>query len=152
MKYALLLIIILFQFINPTFSQVEFMGYLMDEDSKKITNVTIKLYQQNQLIETKSYSKKFTFDLELERYYTLELFKEGFIPKRIAISTFEGSKGSEPFMFVMELLKERKGVDNSDLDFPSALIEYKKNRGEYTFNNTYSKSVKKEHAEALKQK
>jgi len=149
MKYIITLSIVLFLFANKAFSQVNFMGYLMDENEKKITNVTINLYEQNKLLNSKKFNKKFSFDLDLEKYYTLELIKEGFIPKRIAISTFEGSKGSEPFMFVMELLKERDGVDNSDLDFPSALIEYKKNRGEYTFNNTYSKSVKKEHNEAL---
>lgn len=76
------------------------------------------------------------------------MVKEGYLPKRIAISTFEGDKGAEPFMFVMELIKKREGVDDSDADFPSAIIEYKKNKGQFNFNVDYSKSVKKSEIEA----
>ncbi|MCB9360185.1 MAG: hypothetical protein H6587_01500 [Flavobacteriales bacterium] len=131
------------------FSQVNFTGYLVDEDNNKMRDVTINLYEDNNLVSSDKWAKKFSYDLELEKYYTLELVKEGFIAKRVAISTFEGDKGAEPFMFVMELLKKREGVDESDLDFPSALIEYKKSKGSFNFNVPYSKSIKKEQAEVL---
>jgi hypothetical protein len=131
------------------FSQVNFTGYLVDEENNRMRDVTINLYEDNNLVSSDKWAKKFSYDLDLERYYTLELVKEGFIAKRVAISTFEGDKGAEPFMFVMELLKKREGVDESDLDFPSALIEYKKNKGSFNFNVPYSKSIKKEQTEAL---
>ena len=131
------------------FSQVNFIGYLVDEENNKMRDVTINLYEDNNLVSSDKWAKKFSYDLELEKYYTLELIKEGFIPKRVAISTFEGDKGADPFMFVMELLKKREGVDESDLDFPSALIEYKKSKGSFNFNVPYSKSIKKEQSEVL---
>lgn len=115
-------------------------------------DITINLYQENDLISTKNWNKKFDYELEIDKYYTLELVKEGFITKRIAISTFDGDKGAEPFMFVMELLKKRDGVDESELDFPSALIEYKKNKGNFNFNVDYSKSIKKEQETVLNPK
>lgn len=144
-----LLFAYLFIFPILIFSQVNFTGYLVDEENNKMRDVTINLYEDNNLVSSDKWAKKFSYDLELEKYYTLELIKEGFIPKRVAISTFEGDKGADPFMFVMELLKKREGVDESDLDFPSALIEYKKSKGSFNFNVPYSKSIKKEQSEVL---
>lgn len=129
-------------------AQVNFSGYMVDEENKNMKDVTINLYEENNLISSVSWAKKFSYDLKLQSYYTLELVKDGYLPKRIAISTFEGDKGAEPFMFVMELIKKREGVDNSDADFPSAIIEYKKNKGQFNFNVDYSKSVKKSEVEA----
>lgn len=148
MKQIILFSILLFESL-VLFSQVNFTGYLVDEDNNKMRDVIINLYEENNLISSTKWAKKFSYDLTLDKYYTLELVKEGFISKKIAISTFEGDKGAEPFMFVMELLKKREGVDESDLDFPSALIEYKKNKGSFNFNVPYSKSIKKEHEQAL---
>lgn len=132
------------------FSQVSFTGYLVNEGDEKLKDVSVLLYQGNDLISTQKWSKKFEYDLDMEKYYTMELVKDGFITKRIAISTFEGDKGAEPFMFVMELFEKRDGVDESELDFPSAIIEYKKNKGVFSFNVPYSKNIKKEQNEALK--
>jgi len=134
------------------FSQVNFTGYMVDENNSKMRDVTINLYQENELISSIIWAKKFSYDLKIDKYYTLELVKKGFIPKRIAISTFDGDKGADPFMFVMELLKTREGIDESELDFPSALIEYKKNKGSFSFNVPYSKSIKKEQQLVLENK
>lgn len=122
-------------------AQVSFLGYLVDEDNAKMKNVTVNLYQGNDKISTKIWSKKFEYDLELDKYYTLELIKDGFETKRIAISTFEGDKGAEPFLFVMELKEAKKGEEPDD--FPSALIEYKKDEGSFSFDVKYAKDVKK---------
>ncbi|MBV6485876.1 MAG: hypothetical protein KFKLKKLM_02486 [Flavobacteriales bacterium] len=130
-------------------AQVNFSGYLVDEENKGMKDVTINLYEENNLVSSTKWSKKFSYDLKLQSYYTLELIKDAFIPKRIAISTFEGDKGAEPFMFVMELIKKRPGVDDSEMDFPSAIIEYKKNKGEFNFNSDYSRSIKREQEAAL---
>lgn len=122
-------------------AQVSFMGYLVDKNEKSIKDVTINLYHNNEKVSSNDWSKKFEYDLDLEKYYTLELQKEGYETKRIAISTFEGDKGAEPFLFVMELKKANK--DEEGDDFPSALIEYKKDEGSFSFNVKYAKDVKK---------
>lgn len=147
MKKVLIVVLCFFS-IGLMRAQVNFSGYMVDEENKNMKDVTINLYEENNLISSVSWAKKFSYDLKLQSYYTLELVKDGYLPKRIAISTFEGDKGAEPFMFVMELIKKREGVDNSDADFPSAIIEYKKNKGQFNFNVDYSKSVKKSEVEA----
>ena len=122
MKHFITLSIILTLAVS-TFGQVTFTGYLVDSDNKKMKDVDINLFKENEKVSTKKWSKKFEYNLALEEHYTLELIKEGFQPKRIAISTFEGRKSTE-FMFVMELMKIKEGEEEDD--FPSALIEYKK--------------------------
>ena len=133
--------ILLVSFFFSANAQVSFMGYLVDVDEKGLRDVSVSLYQENEKISTKKWSKKFEYDLELEKYYTLELQKEGFEVKRIAISTFEGDKGAEPFLFVMELIEAKEGEEGDD--FPSALIEYKKDEGAFSFDVKYAKDSKK---------
>lgn len=130
-------------------AQVNFMGYLVNETDKKMHNVSINLYEGNTLVSTEKWSKSFLYDLELEKYYTLELVKDSYITKRIAISTFEGDKGEVPFMFVMELNESAEGIDENELDFPSTIIEYKPGIGDYSFNVEYTNNIKKEHKEIL---
>ena len=137
-------------FITSAVAQVNFTGYLVDEDESKMKNVTVNLYSDNELISTKEWSKKFDYQLELEKYYTLELVKDGFTTKRIAISTFEGDKGAEPFMFVMELVKAKNGEEADD--FPTALIKYEKDEGSFDFDVKYAKNLKKEQKLAAKNK
>ena len=151
MKKTLLLFISI-TLVFMGYAQVNFTGYLVDERNDKMRDVTINLYEENTMVSSDTWGKKFSYDLKIDKYYTLELVKEGFITKRIAISTFDGDKGAEPFMFVMELLKKREGVDESELDFPSALIEYKKSKGSFNFNVPYSKSIKKEQQLVLEKK
>ena len=133
-------------------AQVSFTGYLVDREDKKLKNVEVNLYEGNEKLSTKNWSKSFDYDLKLETYYTLELVKEGFMPKRIAISTFEGDKGAEPFLFVMELVSQKDIVKGMDEDYPSALIEYKKDEGSFNFDVKYAKNLKKEEKEAKKKK
>lgn len=151
MKKLLFIFIALLLFIPSILSQVSFTGYLVDANEKKLKDVEVNLFKGNEKVSTKKWTKKFEYDLALETYYTLELVKEGFIPKRIAISTFEGDKGAEPFMFLMELIakEDAKGIDE---DYPSALIEYKKDEGTFNFDVKYAKSIKKEEAAAAKKK
>jgi len=152
MKYFTTVCITLFLLSDVSFSQVNFMGYLVSKDNKKIKDVVVNLYKGNEQISSKIWSNKFDYDLDLETYYTLELMKEGFVPKRIAISTFEGDKGAEPFLFVMELIAEKDATEGVDSDFPAVIIEYKKDEGTFDFDEEYAKFLKKEQKDAKKEK
>ena len=152
MKRLLLIPITFLLFSTTVLAQANFTGYLVDAEDKKLKNVTINLYQGNDAVSTKVWSKKFDYTLKLETYYTLELVKDGFVSKRIAISTFQGDKGAEPFLFVMELIAKDDAVEGVDEDYPSALIKYKKNEGGFNFDVKYAKNTKKEENEAKKKK
>jgi hypothetical protein len=152
MMRTLLLSVILFMLSSTMSAQVSFTGYLVDAEEQKLKNVEVILYKGNEKLSSKKWSKKFDYDLDLETYYTLELVKEGFIAKRIAISTFQGDKGAEPFLFVMELVANKDRVEGLDEDYPSALIKYKKDEGSFNFDVKYAKNLKKEEKLAKKKK
>lgn len=126
-----------------SFSQVTFSGFIVDKSDKKMKDVSINLYEGNEIVSKQQWSKKFKYDLDLEKYYVIELKKEGFVSKKIAISTFEGNKNAAPFMFVMEMVKEKKSGNKIDSDFPIALIEYKKSQGKFAFDSKYSRDQRK---------
>jgi hypothetical protein len=149
---TLTLSVILFMLASTMSAQVAFTGYLVDTEDQKLRDVEVILYKGNEKLSSKKWSKKFDYDLELETYYTLELVKKGFIAKRIAISTFQGDKGAEPFLFVMELVANKDGVEGMDEDYPSALIKYKKDEGSFNFDVKYAKNIRKEEKEAKKKK
>lgn len=148
MKHFITLSIIFLLAVSAV-GQVTFTGYLVDADDKKMKDVEIIFFKGNEKISTKKWSKKFEYNLALEEYYTLELVKVGFLSKRIAISTFEGRKNTD-FMFVMELIEKKEGEEEDD--FPSALIEYRKNEGSFNFDIKYAKDIKKRKKEAKKKK
>jgi len=152
MKFFITIIFSILIFVDVSYSQVNFMGYLVTKDNNKIKDVVVNLYKGNEQISSKNWSNKFDYDLELETYYTIELVKDGFISKRIAISTFEGEKGAEPFLFVMELIAEKDATEGVDSDFPAVIIEYKKDEGTFDFDEEYAKFLKKEQKEATKEK
>lgn len=152
MKKLLFLLLTLLLLNTTMFAQVEFTGYLVDTEDQKLKDVEVNLFKGNEKLSSKKWSKKFDYNLELETYYTLELVKEGFIAKRIAISTFQGDKGAEPFLFVMELVANTDGIEGVDEDYPSALIKYKKDEGSFNFDVKYAKNLKKEEKEAKKKK
>lgn len=151
MKKSIILFVTLFSYCF-TYAQVNFTGYLTDEENNKLKDVTINIYDQNELISTEIVSKKLSYDLSINSYYTLELVKDGFYTKRIAISTFGAKKTTEPFLFAVEMLMIQQGKDNLDTDFPSALIEYQKNKQCFSYNASYAKNIKKEQEEVLVEK
>tara|TARA_B100000809_G_scaffold172348_1_gene169625 strand:- start:221 stop:559 length:339 start_codon:yes stop_codon:yes gene_type:complete len=109
------IVFVIFIFISSlSFSQVSFTGYLVDSNHDKLKDVEVNLYQGDEKISTKKWSKSFDYNLELEKYYTLELVKKGFLSKKIAISTFEGEKRSESFLFVMELIENKNSINGID--------------------------------------
>lgn len=116
------------------FGQIEFKGYIVNEKGKKLNNVEIKLYEENSLIHSDFITNKFTYNLWLNKYYTVELSKEGYLTKRIVISTLASVYDAEPFECDIELIKKSDDLDGFDFDFPVAIVEYKQYQGGFHYN------------------
>ncbi len=95
---------------------------------------------------TKTKNSKFQFILFSGMKYMVEVSKPGSVTERIQISTEEetqfGGKYLYEFRVDLMSLVDFKGVDISDLDFPTALIKYDRDEGEYAHDVAYSKQVK----------
>lgn len=147
------LVIFLSSAIQPTIKEVkssslEIRGYVF-EKNEKVNDATVKLYQNNKIVEiTTSKNSKFKFILFSGIRYMIEISKPDCIPERIQISTLQKTAfgGKYLYEFRVDLLKSNKftGVDISDLDFPTAIIKYDKDLGEYIHDKSYTKMVKRD--------
>src|SRR5690606_40779552 len=95
------------------FGQIEFRGYIVNEKGKKLNNVEIKLYEDNSLIHSDYIANKFAYNLWINKYYTIELSKEGYLTKRIVFSTLASVYYADPFECDIELIKKSDDIDDS---------------------------------------
>lgn len=128
-------------------STLQIKGYVFHDD-KKIDNAVVKLYQNNKIVQiTKSKKSKFEFLLFSDLRYMVEVSLDDCITERLQISTIEKTEyaGKYTYEFRVDLMNtdELKGVDISDLDFPTALIKYNADEGEYWHDEDYAKSVRR---------
>lgn len=121
-------------FAGNLFAQPLLKGIVVDENNKKLNNVEINLFEENSLIYTEFVSKKFSYNLSINKYYTIEISKEGYYTKRIIISTKASQFDVEPFECSIELVKIEEGNDEDAFDFPVAIIEYKPYQGGFYFD------------------
>ncbi len=125
----------------------DFYGRVFLENSKG-ESVTIKLYDDNRLISDYKTDKKgkFAVGAPKAKHYTLEFSKKGFVTKRVIINTrkvLATQRRLEDFDFNVHLIEEREGVNYSILDFPIALIEYKKSIKGFDYNKKYTRQMHK---------
>ena len=124
-----------------------FYGRIFLENARG-NGVTVRLYDDNSLISSYNTDKKgkFTLGAPSAKHYTLEFEKDGFVTKRVIINTRKVylAKGRvEDFDFNVYLIKEEIDVDYSILDFPIALIEYKKSIKSFDYNKKYTRQMHK---------
>lgn len=127
-------------------SSLEIKGYVFEGD-KKVDGALVKLYQNNKIVKmTKTKNSKFQFILFSGMRYMVEVDKLGSVSKRIQISTVEKTEfgGKYTYEFMVDLMKASKfkGVDISNLDFPTAIIKYNPEEGEYMYDEAYGKQVR----------
>ena len=108
-----------------------------------------KLYLDNKLVtsQTLKVKKKFIFILNKNSIYAIRVEKEGYIPKTVSINTKIPDKVEvgDPYRFHLStnLLSNDLVVhfDDDDIDFPVALVSYKKGCDCFEFNEEYTKSL-----------
>lgn len=116
-------------------------------DEEKGIGVTVNLYDGNTMISSYKTKKnaKFAIDAPENKHYTLEFVKEGFVTKRVIINTKllpENRIEEKDFAFDVYMIQEKEGVDYSILDFPIALIEYRKSVRAFDYNKKYTRKMR----------
>jgi len=110
---------------------------------------TVKLIQDNKVIEQIEVNGKEKFKLNLKRntWYTIKIEKEGFIPRLVSVCTHMPEKAKRSnlyrFHFDIQLFEESysRYFDPDDLDFPIALIAYDKNKGLFHYDKKYTSCI-----------
>ncbi|MBL4708937.1 MAG: hypothetical protein JKY48_10920 [Flavobacteriales bacterium] len=127
--------------------QYDFYGRVFLENAKG-ENITVRLYDDNEVISEYNTDKngKFAVGAPKLKHYTLEFEKAGFVTKRMIINTrkvLTSKNRVEDFDFNVYLIEELENVNYSILDFPIALIEYKKSIKGFDYNKKYTRQMHK---------
>lgn len=123
------------------------------EKNVPIDGVVVKLYKENEELHWEEitsvvyHEHSFSFNLNKNTYYTVEVSKNGYVPRSIGISTSLPDNviiGDVKFTFEfeLELFKEKKNVDDYYLDFPVALIKYNETSQVFEYDSKYTKHNK----------
>ncbi|MBK9274901.1 MAG: carboxypeptidase regulatory-like domain-containing protein [Flavobacteriales bacterium] len=111
-------------------------GRITDGDSK-LEGCEVITYRENEQVGsiTTDRSGRFALGLALNRSFSIEFRKAGFVPKRVQIDTHFPKAADdlvfEPLVMDIGMLAEAKynGVSTDELDFPFARIRYDEKAG-----------------------
>ena len=151
-RISLIILIILFSLPSFLYSQnkdsfVKLRG-LTEDNMRPAEDVTIRLFENNSLIKeiVTDYTGKFDFKLDTGKYYVVEMYKPGYIKKKIAFDTKVPGKESGIWVndFAFTLVKECKGVDVSMLEKPMDEIKYDPRSRGFIPDKAYNKNIFKE--------
>ncbi|MBN1183574.1 MAG: tetratricopeptide repeat protein [Bacteroidales bacterium] len=124
---------------------VEITGVVEDNDYQPIAGVSIKLYENSQVIKTITTKSdgEFQFFVDYNKYYIVELSKAGMVTKKIAYDTKlpEGSKGVWGVGFPISLFEGCPGVETSVMNDPIGLIKYNERKRELEGDEDYRQKM-----------
>ena len=131
---------------------LEVYGIALDSAEQPINGVSVKLYKENDELEWTEvtsvayHDHMFGFKLDVNEHYTIEVSKDGYVTRSVAISTMIPSTVSLEqlfhYEFEVQLFKENKAMDDYYLDFPVALVSYDAKNDVFDNNNNYTKHIK----------
>nr|WP_320118596.1 hypothetical protein [uncultured Marinifilum sp.] len=115
-----------------------------------LDNTIISLFknaekQGSKVVES---SGKFSYELDFGNDYIFEFSKEGFVTKKVSISTFVPddvlSRDSQfpPFKFKISLFPAYKGLDLSIFDQPMGIIMYDKELDDFDYDRDYDSQIR----------
>ncbi|MCT4604047.1 MAG: hypothetical protein N4A59_14250, partial [Marinifilum sp.] len=119
-------------------------------ENGSIDNTFITVYRNANKLESKLINSngKFNYDLDFGNDYIFEFSKEGFVTKKVSISTFVPedilSRDSQfpPFKFMVSLFPAYKGLDLSVFDQPMGMIMYDKELDDFDYDRDYDSQIR----------
>lgn len=131
---------------------LQIIGLAIEKDIP-IDGVIVKLYKENEEMHWEEvtsvvyHEHSFSFTLNKNNYYTVEISKQGYVTRSVGISTTLPDNviiGDVKFTFEfeVELFKEKKNTNDYYLDFPVAIIKYSETSGVFEYDAKYTKHIK----------
>ncbi len=146
-------LILLFLFLSlSTFSQnrkYEILGKV-DVENGTTAGLKVTIFENAKKLETSSVGRngKFQYKLDFGNDYMLVFKKEGFVTKKVSISTFvpteilEQDNRFPPFHFNVTLFPVYEGIDLSIFDQPMGMIMYDKELDDFAYDKDYDKQIR----------
>ncbi len=110
---------------------------------------TVALMRDHKVVETKIIkgNREFKFNLIKNKFYTVQILKEGYVPRTVNIDTklTEENNGFYSFAFDTELIDEleAQNLNKKALEMPIAYISFNPKKRWFTYNEEYTKQLKK---------
>lgn len=127
------------------------------EEGKHCAEATITLYEDNEVINTFKTPRNGRFQLLLhtDKYYTLEVTKQGYVQKRISIDTNMGNRQISVPVYEcdLDIIPDNlfRGIDIGDLDFPMAIVSFKPKTHDFAHNEIYTSTMRTTYEGLLKE-
>ncbi len=146
-------LILLFLFLSfDTFSQnkkYEILGKV-DVENGTTAGLKVTIFENAKKITTSSIGRngKFQYKLDFGNDYMLVFNKEGFVTKKVSISTFvppeilEQNSKFPPLHFKVMLFPAYEGVDLSIFNQPTGMIMYDKELDDFAYDKDYDKQIR----------
>lgn len=128
---------------------VKLVGKTKGVYQKKLDSVTVKVFVGNKLFYN-NYFPIGTFDiaLPLDQKLSLEIYRRGYYPKRIAVNTEIPQDKKKPYYLVFDFYmiekSKLKGLDDFILDFPTGLVAYYPEKFRFHYSEKYTKQMFRE--------
>ncbi len=122
----------------------------VDVENGTTAGLRVTIFENAKKIKTSSIDKngKFQYKLDFGNDYMLVFNKEGFVTKKVSISTFvppeilERDNKFPPFQFNVNLFPAYEGVDLSIFDQPMGMIMYDKELDDFDYDKDYDKQIR----------
>ncbi len=122
----------------------------VDVENGTTSGLKITIFENAKKIKTSTIDKngKFQYKLDFGNDYMLVFNKEGFVTKKVSISTFvppeilERDNKFPPFQFNVNLFPAYEGVDLSIFDQPMGMIMYDKELDDFDYDKDYDKQIR----------
>jgi hypothetical protein len=130
-------------------SCLQLSGKVLKLKTTSSNSYTVALMRDHKVVETKIIkgNREFKFTLKKNKFYTIQILKEGYVPRTVSIDTklAEEHDGLYRFAFDTELIdeSEAKNLNKKALDLPIAHISFNPKKRWFTYNEEYTKQVKK---------
>ncbi len=131
-------------------------GLIFNND-ERVKHVNVKIYNENSLIKTIAVraSNRFKTYIPPNSLLTIEITAPDFHEKRFIFDTHlpEGLKKMPSYEFDIDVYseKELEGVNPSFLDFPAGIVKYSEKKNKFLRDKNYTKRMKKEYFNLLKE-
>ncbi|MBL7912327.1 MAG: hypothetical protein JNJ41_14800 [Bacteroidia bacterium] len=130
-------------------SCLQLSGKVLKLKTNSSNSYTVALMRDHKVIETKIIkgNREFKFNLKKNKFYTIQILKEGYVPRTVSIDTKldEEHDGLYSFEFDTELIDEVEAqkLNKEALEMPIAHIYFNPKKRWFTHNEAYTQEVKK---------
>jgi hypothetical protein len=125
------------------------------EEGKRCADAVVTVYEGNTVVNTFTTPKngRFQMLLHLNKFYTLEVSKPGYVAKRISINTNLGQRKAELPVYEcdLDIIPETLfgDLDIGKLDFPMAIVTYNPKSKSFSHNETYTSAMRQTYENLL---